>query len=88
MSDKLQYNLTVGVSDGTDISELEEFIQTILLDLYENSGVESIKVTKDSYTEEVNEDIEGLLETVDSVNRGDIQNAIEFVRELEQLDDE
>jgi hypothetical protein len=88
MSDKLQYNLTVGVSDGTDISELEEFLQTILLDLYENSGVESIKVTKDSYTEEVNEDIEGLLETVDSVNRGDIQNAIEFVRELEQLDDE
>lgn len=87
MSDELQYKLTIGVSDGTDVEELEEFLQTILLDLYENGGVEAIKVTKDGYSENVTEDIDGLLNSIENVSAEEIRRAADSVKRLEDMDD-
>jgi hypothetical protein len=87
MSDTLQYKLEVGVSDSINVEDFEEFLQALLLDLYEQGDVESITVKKDGYVYSKDDDIERLLETMDELDSEHIKAAIETVNELERDDD-
>jgi len=85
MSEDLSYNLTIGVEDDADVEEIEEQLQRILLELYDQGDVESIRVTRDDYTEqEVSAD--GLIDLVEDVTSEDIRRSIDLVRKLEDLD--
>lgn len=85
MSEDLSYNLTIGVEDDADVEEIEEQLQRILLELYDQGDVESIRVTRDDYTEqEVSAD--GLIDLVEDITSEDIRRSIDLVRKLEDLD--
>lgn len=89
MSDELRYTLTLGVSNGADTEGIEDFLQQVLLDLYEQGQVESITVTKDGHTSSVgDEDIKEIVRLIDDVDSDAVRKAIESVRELERSDDE
>lgn len=88
MTEKLQYLLELGVSDSADIDDVEQFLEQILLDIYEQGEVESIKVTKEgSKTKERDEDVKKLTDVVNDINSADIVKAIESIKELENLGD-
>lgn len=88
MTEKLQYLLELGVSDSADIDDVEQFLEQILLDIYEQGEVESIKVTKEgSKTKERDEDVKKLIDVVNDIDSADIVKAIESIKELENLGD-
>lgn len=87
MSEKLQYELSVGVSGSTDIEALEETLQDILLDLYDHEGVDSIQVTKSGHVKE-DAELPRIIEIVDALDSGDIKRAIDSVKELEEMAEE
>lgn len=88
MTEKLQYLLELGVSDSADIEDVEQFLEQILLDIYEQGQVESIKVTKEgSKTKERDEDVKKLTDVVNDIDSADIVKAIESIKELENLGD-
>jgi len=83
--------LELGVSDSADVEEVEDFLQQVLLDLYEQGQVESIKVTKDaSGTSSIQEDddFDKVLDVLDDLESEDIRRAIDSVRELERFGDD
>lgn len=87
MTDTLKYKLELGVSDGADVEDIEEFMQQILLDLYEQGQVESIRVTKDGHTPQM-EDIEAIEDALDGVDSAAIRRSIDLVKSMENLDGE
>lgn len=85
MSDVLRYKLELGVSEDIDVDDFEEFMQALLLDLYEQGSVESITVTKDGYIQTSDEDdIDRLLNTIENLDSEHIKGAIDTVKELEE----
>lgn len=91
MTKRLQYMLELGVSDSADVEEVENFLQQVLLDLYEQGQVESIKVTKKSSgtaSIEEDDDLDKVLDVLHDVESEDIRRAIDSVRELEQFGDD
>lgn len=87
MTDVLRYKLELGVSDNIDVDDFEEFMQALLLDLYEQGGVESITVTKDGYIQTGDDDLDRLLNTIESLDSEHIKGAIDTVKELEKDDE-
>jgi len=86
MTNRLQYKLELGVSDGADVEDVEDFLQQVLLDLYEQGQVESIRVTKNGDTSEM-EDVETMVDALDEVDSTAIRKAIDSVREMENQRD-
>jgi hypothetical protein len=86
MTKTLTYKLELGVSDSADVEDIEDFLQQILLDLYEQGQVEQIRVTKDGHTTDM-EDVEEMVDMLDGVDSDAIRKAIDSVRELENMDD-
>lgn len=87
MTDRLQYMLELGVSDGADVEGVEDFLQQILLDLYEQGQVESIRVTKNGHTTDM-ENVEEMVDVLDGVDSEAVRKAIDSVRELENIDED
>jgi len=87
MSDELHYKLTLGVSESVNVEELEEFMQALFLDLYEQGSVESISVTKDGYVQS-SDGIEELLSMLDEVESNHIRRAIESAEKMEDITDD
>lgn len=87
MTDTLQYKLELGVNDDADVEDIEEFMQQILLDLYEQGQVESIKVTKDGHTSQM-EEVEAMVDALDGVDSATIRRAIDSVKSMEDLPNE
>lgn len=87
MSDRLRYGVELGVTNGADVEEIENFLQQVLLDLYEQGEVEEIRVTKDGHTEGA-DDVYGLIDTLDSVDAEHIRRTIDSAHEFEQLGDD
>jgi signal transduction histidine kinase len=85
MSEKLTYNLTIGAEQNSDVEEIEEKLQSVLLDLYDQGEVESIRVTKDGYAEQ-EISVDGFMDLVEDVTSEDIRRSIDLVRKLEDLD--
>jgi len=85
MTDKLQYKLELGVNDDADVKDIEEFMQQILLDLYEQGEVESIRVTKDGHTS-ADADVEAMATALEEVDSDSIRKAIDSVKEMENID--
>lgn len=89
MTQHLNYALQLGVQDNADVEDLEEFLQQVLLDLYEQGQVESIRVTKDGHTSEVkDDDVAKMIDVIDGVDSEALRKAIDSVYELEDIDDE
>lgn len=86
MSDVLRYKLELGVSENIDVEEFEEFMQALLLDLYEQGSVESITVTKDGYIQSTDDDIDRMLDTLEGLDSDYIRGAIDIVKEMEDED--
>jgi hypothetical protein len=87
MTDELRYSLKVGVGDEADVDEVEELLKALLLDLYEQGDVVSMKVTKHGKANE-DEDVESLVSLSEGVDSSDIMKAIDLIRELEKMDDD
>lgn len=89
MTKKLQYRLELGVSDSADVDDVEDFLQQVLLDMYEQGQVESIKVTKNGEKSEgVDEpaaSIPNIVNVVERVDSSDVKLAIDSVQELENI---
>ena len=91
MTEHLHYKLQLGVSDGADVEEIEEFMQQLLLDLYEQGQVESIRVTKNGHTVQDDEELEKVLDILDEMDSQNVKNAIDSVKKLEdegEVDDD
>lgn len=86
MTDKLQYKMTVEIERGSDIEQIEEKLESVLEDLYDVDTVEAIRVR--DKTPPMDEDVEQLLDVINSVTSEDIRCAIESVKKLEDLDNE
>jgi len=86
MSDVLRYKLELEVNEDTDVEDLEEFMQALLLDLYEQGSVQSITVTKDGYIQSTDDDIDRLLDTLEGLDSEHIKGAIDIVKEMEEDD--
>lgn len=86
MTKERQYVLELGMSDKTDIEEIEETLQDLLLELYEQGQVESVHVTKAGVPD--TKDVNKLIEIIDTVETEHIRRAIDSVKELEDVDDE
>lgn len=86
MSDTLRYKLEVEVSENIDVEEFEEFLQALLLDLYEQGSVESITVTKDGYIDSKGGDVDRLLNTLEGLDSEYIKRAIDVVKKMETID--
>ncbi len=86
MTESLLYKLELGVSDNADVEEIEEFMQQVLLDLYEQGQVESIRVTKDGHTSTM-EDAEAMADALKEVDSDAIRKAIDSVKEMENMDE-
>lgn len=84
MSEELKYMLKLSVSNGADVDEIEDFLQQVLMDLYEQGQVESIKLTKDGHTAD---GIEEITDAIGGVDSEAVRKAIDSVRELEKSDD-
>lgn len=85
MSEDLTYNLTIGVDEDADVEEIEEQLQRILLELYDQGDVKSIRVTKDGYAgQEVSAD--GFFDLVEGVTSENVRRSIDLVKKLEDLD--
>lgn len=82
MSKELQYKVKLSVIDTVDEEALEEFLQQLLIDLYEQGDVESITVTKDGYMK-TDEDMQELLEIISDLKSSEIMKAIKMVEEHE-----
>jgi len=87
MSEQLQYSLQVGVESGADVDSVEKLLQEVLLGLYDEEDVESIKVTKDGHTKD-NVNMERLMHILDSMDSDEVKRAIDSVKTLERIDDE
>lgn len=85
MTDSISYKVEVGVDETVDQDELDNLLQDILLDLYDDGSVQSIHVTKDGYTV-TNDDVEELISVMDAVQSRDIKNAIDMVKRLESME--
>lgn len=85
MTKERQYLLDIGMEDSADVEEIEELLQDILTELYNQGEVESIRVTKGSVpdTKDVNE----LVDIIEDVENRYIRQAIESVRAMEKFDD-
>jgi hypothetical protein len=89
MSDTLRYKLELGVSDSVDVDDLEDFLQRLLLDLYEQGDVESITVTKDGYVSSSDDDdINALVGLLDDLESEHVKRAIDMVKEMEDVDND
>lgn len=89
MTGKLNYKLAIGVNDGANVEEIEELLQELLKELYEQGEIESIRVTKDGHVQDSEtDDIPELIELIEDLNSSDIKRAIDSVKELEDLDDD
>jgi len=87
MTNNLHYKLELGVSDGADVEDVEDFLQQVLLDLYEQGQVESIRVTKNGHTSSPS-DVDTMVDALDEVDSDAIRKAIDSVKEMENVDDE
>jgi hypothetical protein len=87
MTKTLQYKLELGVSDSADVEDIEDFMQQILLDLYEQGQVEAIRVTKNGHTSDM-EDVEAMADALEGVDSDAVRRAIDSVKSMEDLDDE
>jgi len=85
MTNNLRYGLSLGVSDDANVEEIEELLQEILLDLYDQGDVESIRVTKDGYVESHDSDVGKVIEILDTLDPDNIRSAIDVVEELENV---
>lgn len=85
MSDKLQYKLEITVSERARIEAIEELLEDSLLGLYDNEDVEAILV-KDK-TRPIDDDMDGILSVIDSLDSSEIRTAIESVEALADLDE-
>lgn len=86
MTEELVYTLELGVENRADIDEIEELLQEILLDLYDQGEVESIRVIKDSYSHQ-DDSVAELLDLIGEVDSEEIRSAIDLVREMEESDE-
>lgn len=78
--------MTVEIERGSDIEQIEEKLESVLEDLYDVDTVEAIRVR--DKTPPMDEDVEQLLDVINSVTSEDIRCAIESVKKLEDLDNE
>lgn len=85
MTEQLRYSLQVGVEDSADVDAVEELLQEVLLGLYDEGDVESIRVTKDGHTGN-NADVERLMNNLDRMGSDEVKRAIDLVKELENID--
>lgn len=85
MTKRLQYMLELGVSDDADIEEIEDFLQQVLLDLYEQGQVEKIRVTKENgdTSNITDDDVRKVIDIIDGVDSDAVRKAIDSVKELE-----
>lgn len=83
MSDKLQYNLSISIKKGSDISEVEDELEDLLIELYQNDNITEITVS--DRTPPIDEDMDELLRVIDDIENSDIRQSIEFVRALGEL---
>ena len=79
---KMKYEVTIGAVDNANVEEIEDFMQQLLLDLYEQGQVESIKVIKNGYTKDDN-DIEKVIDIIDDIETTDVSCAIELISEFD-----
>jgi hypothetical protein len=86
MSDELLYKLKITVADGSDISEIEDSLKNLLMDLYNADSVEGILV-KDR-TPPIDEDIDAMLDVIDDLETENLLSAIKFVEKLEDIDND
>lgn len=86
MTNSISYKIEIGVDDTVDHTDLDDRLQDILLDLYDDGSVQSIHVTKDGYTID-DEDVSELTAVIDGVRSRDIRDAIDIVKELESMEE-
>lgn len=88
MTEELSYKLKLVTGDDPNVQEIDDFLQNVLLDLYEQGQIEQIKVTKDGYTRSSeDEDIREMIKIIDSVESSDLQAAIDMVNKMERFGD-
>lgn len=87
MSDELKYMLKIGVDDDVDVGEVEDTLKERLAELHAVKSVSEIKVIRDGYVTTDQEMLE-MLAIMDDLESDEIMKAINFVQELENIDDE
>lgn len=89
MSDGIKYVLELGVSEDPNVEEIDEFLQEILLDLYDQEDVERVRVTRESRGGATSdENLEKMIDIINRIDSEDIRKAIDSVRELENIGDD
>lgn len=83
MTERLKYMLELGVTNNADVDEIEELLQQLLLDLYEQGEVESIRVTKDDHSAS-DEEVKRLVQILNELDSNSVRRAIDSVKELEE----
>jgi uncharacterized protein YuzE len=87
MSETLQYMVKLSVEEGANVEQVEEFLQDVLLDIYEQGEVESVKVVKDGHTPDTNgKEIDEVLSALDGVDTESVKKAIDTIKELEEME--
>lgn len=83
MTDDLLYKVRISVEDGADISEIEDSLQNLLMDLYNNDNIEEIMVR--DKTPPIDEDVDEMIDVIDRLESSDVQKAMELVTKLSDI---